>query len=93
MYVDDVAEPVFEWLNKNNNQLAGVGDPAEVPYFKYGLYRSDLKKNGVNGDTYIQNYTNYVVHGENADRQGVLDSLFWNGDIIRPNAPILLNTS
>ena len=98
LYVDDSSTPAFEWLNKNNNQLAGVGNPAKCPYFKWGLYKSPLKTSGDNGDTYIQNHTNYVVHGENADRQGVLDSLLWNlvspgGDIIRPNAPTLLDVS
>ncbi len=77
------------------------GDFGKCPYFKYGLYKTPLKTSGTDGDTYIQNHTNYVVHGENADRQGVLDSLLWDqvpsggdqGDITRPNAPILLNTS
>jgi len=93
--------PAFEWINKNNNQLAGVGTTAKLPYFKWGLYKSPLQTEGNDGDTYIQSHTNYVVHGENADRQGVLDSLMWDqvpsggdqGDTTRPNAPILLNTS
>ena len=101
LYLDDNPNPVFEWINKNNNQLLGVGNPAKLPYFKWGLYKSPLQTEGNDGDTYIQSHTNYVVHGENADRQGVLDSLMWDqvlsggdqGDTTRPNAPILTDIS
>jgi len=78
LYLDDDPVSVFEWINKNNNQLAGVGTTAKLPYFKWGLYKAGLPNNGVIGDTYIQNHTNYVVHGENATRQGVLDSMNWD---------------
>ncbi len=98
LYVDDNTTPAAEWINKNNNQQAGVGTPAEVPYFKWGLYKSGMKSRGTIGDAHIQQHTNFVVHGENADRQGVLDSLMWDlispgGDTVRPNAPILIDVS
>ncbi len=78
LYIDDNPTPVFEWINKNNNQLAGVGSTAKLPYFKWGLYKSAFKSQGTEGDTHIQQHTNYVVHGENANRQGVLDSIMWD---------------
>ena len=83
LYLDDNPVPIFERLNTQNcvagdlEHRSGNG-VFNVPYLKYGLYKSNLKTTGVDGDTYIQNYQNYAVHGENATWQGVLDSLLWN---------------
>lgn len=78
LYIDDNPNPVFEWLNKANCHNDAVSSTPRIPYFKYGLYNSSLKSSGTNGDTYIQNYTNYVTLGEKATRQHVLEALQWN---------------
>ena len=78
LYIDDNATPAFEWINKNNNQLAGVGSTAKLPYFKWGLYKSAFKSQGVDGDTHIQQHTNYTVMGAGGSRLGMLDAMMFD---------------
>ena len=78
LYVDDNPTPAAEWINKNNNQQAGVGTPAEVPYFKYGLYKSGMKSRGTVGDVHVQQHTNFTVMGEGGSRLGMLDAVMFD---------------
>jgi len=83
LYLDDDPVPIWALENERNCILGDLEHRSgngvyNVPYFKYGLYKSNLKTTGSDGDTYTQNYQNYCVHGENANRQGVLDSLRWD---------------
>jgi hypothetical protein len=84
LYVDDNPVPAVEWLNKQNVHPMPWLDqqlPPRMPYWKYGGYRRDFEtftSSLPEGTAQQFSWGHFALHGENASRQGVLDSLDWN---------------